>query len=85
MTKDEFNKLKDIIILDLLQKEWSLTDYAIKDIIASESDEQVFWALFDVAQYIGERKAYGQEGVGDLHSELVASFWSKVGAPYPEF
>ena len=84
MTNEQVIKLKDIMVSDLLQNEWSLADRPIMRIVASKTEEDLFWALYKVAQYIGKRKGYKEEGISDLHASFVDGYWAKVGASYPE-
>lgn len=75
--------IKQAALKDLLQNEWTTSDREIKTLTKAKDLEEVWWALYYVAEHIGSRKGWGEEGIGDLHYELVEKYWGEY--PIPEF
>jgi hypothetical protein len=58
---------------------WTGRDKPIRKLKAAHTAEDVWSALWYAAEYIGRRKGWGEEGIGELHGQFLDEIAKRCG------
>jgi hypothetical protein len=51
---------------------WSLDDKYSQNLLNSKNEDDVRNGVWQIASYVGEKKGWFEEGIGELHNKLCA-------------
>lgn len=69
ITLDQLHKLFTQYFINKLG--WSKEDKAIKSLYEAQDEDDIYIALYYIAEVIGARKGWGEEGIGGLQAEFI--------------
>ncbi len=52
-------------------KDWDKESEEMKELFGARDEDDVMFALYNVASIIGERKGWGEEGIGELQQQFI--------------